>query len=76
MKYRRSLFGKKTQVLFENKSKNKGEYFGRDEYSNSVITKSNKCLKGKIQEIKIIDGNQNTLFGEYDQKINNEDFAA
>ena len=76
MKYRRSLFGKKTQVLFENKSKNKGEYFGRDEYSNSVITKSNKCLKGKIQEIKIIDGNQNTLFGEYDQKIKNEDFAA
>ena len=58
------------------KSRNKDEYFGRDEYSNSVISKSDKCLKGKIQEIKIIDGNQNTLFGEYDQKIKNEDFAA
>ena len=44
----------KTQVLFENKSKNKDEYFGRDEYSNSVNIKSNKCLKGKIQEIKIM----------------------
>ena len=32
MKYRRNLFNKKSLVLFENKVKNKFEYFGRDEF--------------------------------------------
>ena len=64
MKYRKSLFNKSSKVLFENKVGNKDEFFGRDEYSNSVIVKSKENLKGKIQKVKIIDGNQNTLFGE------------
>ena len=64
MKFRKRLFGKKTSVLFENKLKDRNEFFGRDEYLNSVIVKSNEDLKGTIKEVKIIDGNQNTLFGE------------
>ena len=64
MKYRASLFNKLSRVLFENRIGNKDEFFGRDEYSNSVIVKSKENLKGKIENVKIINGNQNTLFGE------------
>ena len=64
MKYRSSLFNKLSRVLFENRIGNKDQFFGRDEYSNSVIVKSKENLKGKIEKVKIVDGNQNTLFGE------------
>ena len=36
-------------VLFENKTKEGNKYFGRDEYLNSVIVKSNESLVGKIK---------------------------
>ena len=76
LKYRRSLFNRTSLVLFENKVKNKDEYFGRDEYSNSVIVKTKENLKGKIKEVKITNGNQNTLFGEITQRFNKRNFAA
>ena len=55
--------------------KGKNEFFGRDEFYNSVIVKSDENLIGKLEEISIIDGNQNTLFGvrkDHDKK----EFAA
>ena len=76
MKYRKNLLGKKRLVLFENKVPNKNQFFGRDEFFNSVIVKSEEDLKGKIREVYIIDVNQNTLFGEYNIKINEKEFAA
>tara|TARA_B100001121_G_C18696327_1_gene625162 strand:- start:2990 stop:4345 length:1356 start_codon:yes stop_codon:yes gene_type:complete len=63
LKYKKSLLNKKSLVLFENKMKGKNEFFGRDEFSNSVIVKSHENLVGKIEYVNIIDGNQNTLFG-------------
>ena len=63
-------------MLFENRSKNKDEFFGRDKYLNSVIVKSNENLIGKIKDVKIFNGNQNTLFGELIEKNNNEEFVA
>ena len=63
-------------VLFENKLKNKDEFFGRDEYLNPVIVKTKLNLRGKLQEVKITGGNQNTLYGELDQKLNESNFAA
>ena len=63
-KYRKKLIKKTAKVLFENKMKNSNKYFGRDEYFNSVIVESNNDLTGKIINIKIVKGNQNTLFGE------------
>ena len=63
MKYKKSLVNKKLLVLFENKVSGKNEFFGRDEFSNSVIVKSDENLVGKLEEISIINGNQNTLFG-------------
>ena len=76
MKYRKNLLGKKRFVLFENKVTNKNQFFGRDEFSNSVIVKSEDDLQGKINEVTIKDVNQNTLFGEINTKINEKEFAA
>ena len=75
MKYRKALINKKVSVLFENKIKGKkNEFFGRDEHSNSVIVESHNNLVGKIEEVNIFEGNQNTLYGRIEKKFNN--FAA
>ena len=74
--YRRNLFKKSTLVLFENQLKGRAEFFGRDEYFNSVIVKSNENLKGKILNVQINDGNHNTLFGEVIYKKSKNSFAA
>ncbi len=74
--YRKTLFNQTSKVLFENKSKEKNQFFGRDEFQNSVIVKTEENLKGKIKDVKIIDGNQNTLFGEIVQSIDKKEFAA
>ena len=76
LKYKKSLFNKTTLVLFENKTKIKNEFFGRDEYWNPVIVKTKQNLKGKLREVKITGGNQNTLYGEIDEKLKERDFAA
>ena len=76
-KYKKNLINKKATVLFENKMKNrKDEYFGRDEFLNSVIVKAKQNLNGKIKKIKITSGNQNTLFGEIIEKKETREFAA
>ncbi len=73
--YRKNLIGKNVKTLFENKIDEPNKYFGRDEYSNSVVVESKNNLVGKIEEIKINKVNNQTLFGE---KISNqkEEFAA
>ena len=75
IKYRKRLFNKISSVMFENKIGNKGEFFGRDEYLNSVIVKSEKNLIGRIEKVRIYEGNQNTLFGKIED-FENKDFAA
>ncbi len=76
MSYRKNLFNKKSIVLFENKIKDKNKFFGRDEFSNSVIVESSENLVGKIRDVKIISGNQTTLNGKITQGINEKEFAA
>ena len=76
LSYRKKLFNKKSQVLFENRIGNKDKFFGRDEYSNSIIVTSKKNVKGKIENVEIINGNQNTLYGEINIKIEDKEFAA
>ena len=76
MKFRRELFNKNSLVLFENKTGNKNEYFGRDEFSNSVIVKTNENIVGKLKNIKILTGNQNSLKGEINLNAENKVFAA
>tara|TARA_B100001057_G_scaffold500299_1_gene614603 strand:- start:275 stop:1570 length:1296 start_codon:yes stop_codon:yes gene_type:complete len=74
--YRKNLIKKTSTVLFENKTKNDNEYFGRDEYFNSVIVKSINNLVGEIKIVKILEVNQNTLFGEIVTNINQKNCAA
>ena len=62
--YRLNLINTNAKVLFENKTSNQNKYFGRDEYANSVIVESEKCLIGKIMNVKIKQSNSNTLFGQ------------
>ena len=76
MRYRKNLFDKECFVLFENELKDKTGFFGKDEFSNSVIVKSSENLKGKIKKISITNGNHNTLFGVISKKGNKKDFAA
>ena len=56
--------------------KNTNKYFGRDEYFNSVIVESNKELSGQIKNVNILEGNQNTLFGEITSSFNQNNYAA
>jgi tRNA A37 methylthiotransferase MiaB len=63
-------------VLFENNTKNENKYFGRDEYFNSVIVKSETNLIGKVKNVKILEINQNTLFGEVSSNFNQTNYAA
>ncbi len=76
LKYKRSLINKQSKVLFENKTKEKNEFFGRDEFNNSVIVKSDRNLIGKIEKVKILKGNQNSLFGEIYTDTENKVHAA
>ena len=75
-RYRNNLVNKMSIVLFENKTKRGNKYFGRDEYFNSVIVKSEINLIGKIRNVKVLEVNQNTLFGEVISNINRKNYAA
>ena len=74
--YREKLLTKVSPVLFENKTKEKNKYFGRDEWFNSVIVESSEDLIGKIKNIKITKVSRNTLFGEISSKLIKKEFAA
>tara|TARA_A100001015_G_C14868701_1_gene663426 strand:- start:189 stop:563 length:375 start_codon:yes stop_codon:yes gene_type:complete len=74
--YRKNLINKMSTVLFENKTKNLNEFFGRDEYFNSIIVKSNRNLVGKIKNVKILEINQNTLLGEINENFKEKKYAA
>ena len=74
--YRKKLIKKTVKVLFENKMRDNNSYFGRDEHFNSVIVESDNDLTGKIKNVKILNGNQNTLFGEVISNLNQTNHAA
>ena len=74
--YREELLNTTLLVLFENKTKVGNNYFGRDEFYNSVIVSSNENITGSIKKIKIKDINHNTMFGDIINEVNKEDFAA
>ena len=61
--YRNNILHTDAKVLFENKIEKDGTYFGRDEYANSVIVKSENNLVGKILNTSLEKSNHNTLFG-------------
>ena len=62
--YRSSLVNTISNVLIENRSKQNNRFFGRDEFSNSVIVESEDNLIGKIINVTITGYNNNTLFAK------------
>ncbi len=69
--YRKDILNTTRSVLFENKLKNENSYFGRDEYSNSVIVESDINLSGTIRNVIINEFNKNTLFGKLKDSVKN-----
>tara|TARA_Y100000768_G_C23965609_1_gene677684 strand:- start:160 stop:1455 length:1296 start_codon:yes stop_codon:yes gene_type:complete len=76
LKYRKGLFEKKAQVLFENRLNDTDSFFGRDKFNNSVIAKSKENLIGEIRDVFITSGDHNTLKGEILENETNREFAA
>ncbi len=74
--YRKKLINKTVNVLFENKMQSGNRYFGRDEHFNPVIVESDDNLAGTIKNVKIINGNQNTLYGEIILNLKQANCAA
>ena len=74
--YRKKLIGTNVKTLFENKMNEPNKYFGRDEYSNSVVVESEENLVGKIIEVKINNVNNQTLFGKKISSKKEREFAA
>ena len=74
--YRKKLIGRNVKTLFENKMNEPNKYFGRDEYSNSVVVESEENLVGKIIEVKINNVNNQTLFGKKISSKKEREFAA
>jgi len=74
--YRKKLIKKTVNVLFENKMKSGNRYFGRDEHFNAVIVESGDDLTGMIKNVKILKGNQNTLYGEIASNLDKANYAA
>ena len=66
----KSLENKIVEVLVENENEKDYKFFGRTEYMTSVIIEANKQDIGKIISIKIINSNQNTLFGKKVENLN------
>ena len=69
----KSLENKSVNVLVENKIKGQTKLFGRNKYMNSVIFEGEENSIGKIVKVKILDSNQNTLFGKIE---NTKDMRA
>ena len=74
--YRKKLCNEKVSVLFENRTRNYDEFFGRDEHSNSVIVKSDENLIGEIRQVNILKSNRSTMFGEIYNSLGKKFFAA
>ena len=60
----KSLENKIINVLVENLTDDKTQFFGRSEYMTSVIFNGKKEDIGKILPVRIIKSNRSTLFGE------------
>ncbi len=60
---------KEIDVLVENKLKDQKEYFGRNEYLNSVILDADEEDIGKIVKVVVEKSNQNTLFGKVKHRM-------
>ena len=69
IKMNKNLENEEIEVLVENKTDESNKFFGRSEYMTSVIFDGNDKDVGNIIKVKVTHSNQNTLFGESINKI-------
>jgi len=72
IKLNKSFENKIIDVLVENLTKDKSQTFGRSEYMTSVIFNGNKDDIGKIVQVKILQSNRSTMFGEIVKNIDKQ----
>ena len=65
----KSLENNTINVLVENKIEKQNKLFGRNKYISPVIFDGNDSHIGKVVKIKVLNSNQNTLFGLLDKKM-------
>ena len=70
----KSLENKSVNVLIENQTEDKTMLFGRTEYMTAVILEGKKNLVGQTVNARIINSNQNSLFGKVEE-LNNKKVA-
>ena len=73
--YRKNLINKTVNVLFENRWKKKIDILVEMNTFNAVLW-DNQDLTGTTKKVKIIKGNQNTLYGEITLNLNHTNYAA
>ena len=61
--FNNSMISKNNEVLFENKTKDGKQFFGRNQYMTPVFVKNLTVSPGEIKKIFIEDSNRNNLFG-------------
>ena len=66
----KSLENKLVNVLIENQTEDKTMLFGRTEYMTAVILEGKKNLVGQTVNARIINSNQNSLFGKVEEFYN------
>ena len=65
----KSLENQEIDVLVENRMDKSSKFFGKSEYMTSVVFDGNDQDVGNIIKVKIINSNQNTLFGISSKKL-------
>ncbi len=68
-KMNKSLESKEIEVLVENKTDKNDKFFGRSEYMTSVIFDGNNSDVGNVIKVKVLNSNQNTLFGKSSSSV-------
>lgn len=63
VEFNNSQVSKNNLVLFENKTKDGNQFFGRNQYMTPVFVKDESISSGEIRKTLIQDSNRNNLFG-------------
>ncbi len=62
--FNQSMINNENIVLFENKTQDEEQFFGRNQYMVPVFIKNNTIKAGEIKKIFIENANRNNLFGK------------
>ena len=64
LEFNHLMVNKENNVLFENKTQDKEQFFGRNQYMVPVFVKNDLIKAGEIKKIFIENANRNNLFGK------------